>query len=66
VNDVDVILENPWMKLVGTINVNLKKKFLKLWFKKKNYIARHFSYLERRAYGSTRGSFEQEFFFFCT
>jgi hypothetical protein len=33
-DDVDV-LGYPWMELVGTVNINVKKKFLKLWYKKK-------------------------------
>ena len=32
---VDIVLEYPWMKLVGTININSEKKFLKLCYKKK-------------------------------
>jgi hypothetical protein len=34
-NDVDVILGYPWMESIGTININVQKKFLKLWYKKK-------------------------------
>ena len=34
-NNMDVVLGYPWMKLVGTININVQKKFLKLWYKKK-------------------------------
>jgi hypothetical protein len=33
--DEDIVLEYPWMKSVGTVNINVKKKFLKLWYKKK-------------------------------
>jgi hypothetical protein len=33
-NDVDVILGYPWMESVGIVNVNVKKKFLKIWYKK--------------------------------
>jgi len=33
-NDVDVILGYPWMESLGTINVNVQKKSLKLWYKK--------------------------------
>ena len=32
---VDVVLGYPWMESVGTININVQKKFLKLWYKKK-------------------------------
>ena len=31
---VDIILEYPCMDSIGTININVKKKFLKLWYNK--------------------------------
>ena len=31
----DIVLGYPWMQSVGTINLNVDKKFLKLWYKKK-------------------------------
>ena len=31
----DVVLRYPWMESVGNININVQKKFLKLWYKKK-------------------------------
>ena len=34
-NNMDVILGYLWMELVGTTNINVQKKFLKLWYKKK-------------------------------
>jgi hypothetical protein len=34
-NDVDVILGYPWMETIGTMNINVEKKFVKLWYKKK-------------------------------
>ena len=33
--EVDIILGYPWIKSVETINFNVKKKFLKIWYKKK-------------------------------
>jgi len=33
--NVDVVLGYPWMEEAGTININVQKKFLKLWYKKK-------------------------------
>ena len=33
--DVDIILGYLWMDSIGTININVQKKFLKLWYKKK-------------------------------
>jgi hypothetical protein len=32
--DVDIVLGYPWIELVGTIDINVKKKFLKIWYKK--------------------------------
>ena len=34
-DNIDVVLGYPWMESVGTININVQKKFLKLWYKKK-------------------------------
>ena len=34
-NDVDIVLEYPWMDLEGTFNIHVKKKFMKLWQKNK-------------------------------
>jgi len=33
--NVDVVLGYPWMESIGTININVQKKFMKLWYKKK-------------------------------
>jgi hypothetical protein len=35
IDEVDIVLGYPWIELVGTININVQKKFLKLWYKKK-------------------------------
>jgi hypothetical protein len=34
-DEVDIVLGYPWIESMGTININVKKKFLKLWYKKK-------------------------------
>ena len=34
-DNIDVVLGYPWMESMGTININVQKKFLKLWYKKK-------------------------------
>jgi hypothetical protein len=34
-DEVDIVLGCPWIESVGTININVQKKFLKLWYKKK-------------------------------
>jgi hypothetical protein len=31
----DIVLGYPWIESMGTININVQKKFLKLWYKKK-------------------------------
>ena len=34
-DEVDIILGYPWIESVGTININVQKKFLKIWYNKK-------------------------------
>ena len=34
-DNVDIVLGYPWMDSVGIVNLNVQKKFLKLWYKKK-------------------------------
>ena len=34
-DNVDIVLGCPWMDSVGIVNLNVQKKFLKLWYKKK-------------------------------
>jgi hypothetical protein len=31
---VDIILVYPWMESMGKININVKNKFIKFWYKK--------------------------------
>ena len=33
-DDVDIIFGYPWMDSTSTININVQKKFLKLWYQK--------------------------------
>ena len=33
-NDVDIVLGYLWIDYVGTINITVQNKFLKLWYKK--------------------------------
>jgi hypothetical protein len=33
-DEVDIVLGYPWIESVGTININVQKNFLKLWYKK--------------------------------
>ena len=34
-DEVDIVLRYSWIESVGTININVQKKFLKLWYRKK-------------------------------
>jgi hypothetical protein len=34
-DEVDIVLEYLWIESMGTININVQKTFLKLWYKKK-------------------------------
>ena len=34
-DNMDIVLGYPWMKSMGTINLNIEKRFFKLWYKKK-------------------------------
>jgi hypothetical protein len=34
-DDVDIVLGYSWMDSVDTININVQKNFLKLWYMKK-------------------------------
>jgi hypothetical protein len=34
-DEVDIVFGCPWIDSVGNININVQKKFLKLWYKKK-------------------------------
>lgn len=33
-NDVNIILWYPWMDSIFTVNINVQKKIMKLWYKK--------------------------------
>jgi hypothetical protein len=47
-NDVDVILGYPWMESIGTINVNVQKKFLNIWYKKKKITLQDISLTKKK------------------
>jgi hypothetical protein len=34
-DEVDIVLGYPWIESMGTININVQKKFLNFWYKKK-------------------------------
>jgi hypothetical protein len=36
-DEVDIVLGYPWIESVGTININVQKKFLKFWYKKNKF-----------------------------
>ena len=33
-DNVDIVLGYPWMDLMGTIDINVQKKFFELWYLK--------------------------------
>ena len=55
-DDVDVVLGYPWMDSIGTVNINLQKKFLKLWYRKKKITLQDIS-LSKQEEESTRKLF---------
>ena len=42
-DNMDVVLGYPWMESMGTININVQKTFLKLWYKKKKITLQYIS-----------------------
>jgi hypothetical protein len=55
---VDIVLGYPWMDSVGTININVQKKFLKLWYKKKKITLQTVSLSKKgRTYGGKKRSY---------
>jgi hypothetical protein len=58
-NDVDAILGYPWMESVGTINVNVQKKFIKIWYKKRKITLRDISLLNKKVPQGTLMKFLQ-------
>ena len=42
-DDMDIILGYPWMELVGTTNINVKNKFLELWYQKNKIVLQDLS-----------------------
>ena len=40
---MDVVLGYPWMESVGTVNINVQKKFMKLWYKNKKNTLQYIS-----------------------
>jgi hypothetical protein len=46
-DEVDIVLGYPWIESVGIININVQKKFLKLWYKKKKITLQDVSLLKK-------------------
>jgi hypothetical protein len=46
-DDVDIIFGYPWMDSIGTININVQNKFLKLWYKKKKITLQDISLIKQ-------------------
>jgi hypothetical protein len=42
-DEVDIVLGYPWIESVGTININVQKIFLNLWFKKNKITLKYVS-----------------------
>ena len=49
-DDMDVVLGYPWMDSIGTVNINLQKMFLKLWYKKKKTTLQYISLSKQEKY----------------
>ena len=48
---VDVVLGCAWMQLVGTVNFNVEKKFVNIWYKKKKIALQYMSLLPQTETG---------------
>jgi hypothetical protein len=55
-DEVDIVLGYPWIESVGTININVQKNFLKLWYKNKKITLRDVSL--NKKYGPMEASKE--------
>jgi hypothetical protein len=53
---MDIVLGYPWMDLVGTVNINVQKKLLKLWYKKKKITLQDISLTKQEG---LKGSLEE-------
>jgi hypothetical protein len=53
-DEVDIVLGYPWIESVSTLNINVQKKFLKLWYKKKKITLQDVSL--NKKYGPTEAS----------
>ena len=49
-DDVDIVLGYPWMNLVGIVNINVQKKFLKLRYKKNKITLQYVSLSKKYGY----------------
>jgi hypothetical protein len=47
-DDVDIILGYPWMDSLGMVNINVQKKFMKLWYKKKKITLQDISLIKQQ------------------
>jgi hypothetical protein len=45
---VDIIFRYPWMDSIGIVNINVKKKFLKLWYKKNKIMLQDISLINQK------------------
>ena len=47
--NVDIFLGYPWMKSMGIVNINAKKKFLNPWYKKRKITLQDVSHTKQEA-----------------
>jgi hypothetical protein len=45
---VDIILRYPWLELVVMVNINVKKNFMKIWYKKKRITLQDISLMSNK------------------
>ena len=48
IDDVGIVLGYPWMDSIGIVNINVQKKFLKIWYKKKKIIVQDISLVPKQ------------------
>jgi hypothetical protein len=48
-DNVDVVLGYPWMDLIGIISINVQKKFLKQWYRKRKLHCKIFLFINKRS-----------------
>jgi hypothetical protein len=60
-DEMDIVLGYPWIESMGTININVQNKLLKLWYKKNKIALKNVSL--NKKYGPTEANKEVIFDF---